>query len=157
MDKKRPLHCNLKRAFYLDQKRPVPYISNYLRELTMNTDGFQLANVICILCHTVSWHSFGRKWQPWKGLFGWFAFLAVEGEKAIYFFSVFLGRRTAWMLGRTPPWAMVTPERSLFNSSSLRMASWRWRGMILVFLLSRAALPANSRISAVRYSRTAAK
>ena len=27
------------------------------------------------------------------------------------------------MLGRTPPWAMVTWPRSLFNSSSLRMAS----------------------------------
>jgi len=37
----------------------------------------------------------------------------------------FLGRSTAWMLGSTPPWAMVTPDRSLFNSSSLRMASWR--------------------------------
>ena len=37
------------------------------------------------------------------------------------------------MLGRTPPWAMVTPPKSLFNSSSLRMASWKWRGMIQVF------------------------
>ncbi|CAH8504225.1 unnamed protein product [Schistosoma bovis] len=61
------------------------------------------------------------------------------------------------MLGRTPPWAMVTPPRSLFNSSSLRMASCKWRGMIRVFLLSRAALPANSRTSAAKYSRTAAK
>ena len=34
------------------------------------------------------------------------------------FFSVFLGKRTAWMFGKTPPWAMVTPDRSLFNSSS---------------------------------------
>jgi hypothetical protein len=32
-----------------------------------------------------------------------------------------------------------------------------WRGMILAFLLSRAALPASSRISAHRYSRTAAR
>ena len=32
--------------------------------------------------------------------------------------ALFLGRRTAWMLGRTPPWAMVTPARSLFSSSS---------------------------------------
>lgn len=62
-----------------------------------------------------------------------------------------------WMLGNTPPCAIVTCPRSLFNSSSLRMASWRWRGMIRVFLLSRAALPANSRISAARYSRTAAR
>jgi hypothetical protein len=71
--------------------------------------------------------------------------------------AVFFGRRFWWIFGRTPPCAIVTWPRSLFNSSSLRMASWRWRGMIRVFLLSRAALPANSRISAARYSRTAAK
>ena len=34
------------------------------------------------------------------------------------------------------------------NSSSLQMASWKWRGMTQCFLLSRAALPASSRISA---------
>ena len=62
-----------------------------------------------------------------------------------------------WMFGRTPPWAIVTCPRSLFNSSSLRIASCRWRGMIRVFLLSRAAFPANSRISAARYSSTAAR
>ena len=39
--------------------------------------------------------------------------------------SDFLGRSTAWMLGRTPPWAMVTPASSLFSSSSFLMASWR--------------------------------
>uniref|UniRef100_A0A0E9WPM4 Uncharacterized protein n=1 Tax=Anguilla anguilla TaxID=7936 RepID=A0A0E9WPM4_ANGAN len=72
-------------------------------------------------------------------------------------FSVFLGSSTAWILGKTPPCAMVTPPKSLFSSSSLRTASCRWRGMILVFLLSLAALPANSRISAVRYSSTAAR
>ena len=70
---------------------------------------------------------------------------------------VFFGRRIAWMLGKTPPWAMVTPDNNLFNSSSFLMANWRWRGMIRVFLLSRAALPANSRISADKYSRTAPK
>lgn len=42
-------------------------------------------------------------------------------------------------------------------SSSFRMASWRWRGTIRCFLLSRAAFPASSRISAARYSRTAAR
>ncbi|KAJ8034309.1 hypothetical protein HOLleu_21089 [Holothuria leucospilota] len=61
------------------------------------------------------------------------------------------------MFGRTPPCAMVTPLRSLFSSSSFLMASCRCLGMILVFLLSRAALPANSRISAARYSKTAAR
>ncbi|XP_064512743.1 uncharacterized protein LOC135415115 [Pseudopipra pipra] len=63
---------------------------------------------------------------------------------------------TAWMLGSTPPCAIVTLPSSLLSSSSLRMASCRWRGMMRVFLLSRAALPASSRISAVRYSSTAA-
>ncbi|XP_039918681.1 LOW QUALITY PROTEIN: uncharacterized protein LOC120752087 [Hirundo rustica] len=64
---------------------------------------------------------------------------------------------TAWMLGSTPPCAIVTLPSSLLSSSSLRMASCRWRGMMRVFLLSRAALPASSRISAVRYSSTAAR
>ncbi|CAM9458403.1 unnamed protein product [Scytosiphon promiscuus] len=61
------------------------------------------------------------------------------------------------MLGNTPPEAMVTSPRSLLSSSSLRTASWMWRGMMRAFLLSRAALPASSSTSAVRYSRTAAR
>ena len=71
--------------------------------------------------------------------------------------AVVFGIRTEWMFGRTPPLAMVTPPKSLFNSSSLRTASWMCLGMIRVFLLSRAALPASSRISAVKYSRMAAR
>ncbi|KAG0692637.1 Histone H4 [Chionoecetes opilio] len=46
---------------------------------------------------------------------------------------------TAWMLGSTPPCAMVTPESSLLSSSSLRIAPLQVRGMMRVFLLSRAA------------------
>src|SRR5580698_3454249 len=78
------------------------------------------------------------------------------------------------MCGTTPPWEITTSPRSLFNlsgsistrrtetvysthSSSLRMASCKCRGTIRCFLLSRAALPASSRISAARYSRTAAR
>ena len=87
------------------------------------------------------------------------------------------------MLGSTPPAAMVTVPSSLDSSSSLRMASWMWRGTMLwgagrasasgggsarggegalqtthrVFLLSRLALPASSSTSAVRYSSTAAR
>ncbi|PNH02820.1 histone H3 [Tetrabaena socialis] len=57
---------------------------------------------------------------------------------------------TAWMLGSTPPDAMVTSPSSLPSSSSLRMASWMWRGTMRFFLLSRAALPASSSTSAVR-------
>ena len=51
---------------------------------------------------------------------------------------------------------MVTPPSNLLSSSSLRTASWRCLGIMRLRLLSRAALPASSRISAHRYSRTAA-
>ena len=37
---------------------------------------------------------------------------------------------------------MVTWPSSLLSSSSLRTASWMWRGLMRFFLLSRAALPA---------------
>ena len=60
------------------------------------------------------------------------------------------------MFGSTPPDAIVTPPSSLLSSSSLRTASWMWRGMMRLFLLSRAALPASSRFSAASYSSTAA-
>merc|ERR550517_2220356 len=63
---------------------------------------------------------------------------------------LFLGRRTAWMLGNTPPWAIVTPDMSLFSSSSFLMANCRCLGMMRDFLLSLAALPASSRISAAK-------
>ena len=69
----------------------------------------------------------------------------------------FFGRRTAWMFGKTPPEAMVTPPKSLFNSSSFLTARVMCLGTILDFLLSRAALPASSKISAHKYSRTAAR
>ena len=80
-------------------------------------------------------------------------------NECAYFFPspFFFGRRTEWMFGRTPPWAMVTEPKSLFNSSSFLTASWMCLGTILDFLLSRAALPASSRISAVKYSRMAAR
>ncbi|PUZ71695.1 hypothetical protein GQ55_2G334300 [Panicum hallii var. hallii] len=61
------------------------------------------------------------------------------------------------MLGRTPPWAMVTPASSFPSSSSLRIARSTCRGMMRVFLLSLAAFPASSSTSAARYSRTAAR
>ena len=68
--------------------------------------------------------------------------------------SVLFGKSTAWILGKTPPWMMVTPLSSLLSSLSLRIASCRRRRMILDFLLSRAALPVNSSTSATRYSMT---
>lgn len=47
------------------------------------------------------------------------------GDGVYGFFSVFLGKSTACIFGNTPPWAIVTPESNLFNSSSLRIANWR--------------------------------
>ena len=41
------------------------------------------------------------------------------------------------MFGKTPPAAIVTVPRSLESSSSLRIASWMWRGTMRDFLLSR--------------------
>ena len=70
---------------------------------------------------------------------------------------VFFGNKIGLIFGKTPPWAMVTPANNLFNSSSLRIANCKCLGMILDFLLSLAAFPANSRTSAAKYSRTADK
>lgn len=49
------------------------------------------------------------------------------------------------MLGNTPPLAIVTEPSSLLNSSSFFTANWMCLGMILFFLLSLAAFPANSK------------
>uniref|UniRef100_A0AAG5DAZ7 Uncharacterized protein n=1 Tax=Anopheles atroparvus TaxID=41427 RepID=A0AAG5DAZ7_ANOAO len=59
------------------------------------------------------------------------------------------------MCGMTPPPAMVALI-SLSSSSSPRMASCKWRGVIRFSFRSWAALPANSSTSAVRYSKMAA-
>ena len=87
------------------------------------------------------------------------------------------GHTSGLMNGTTPPCEITTSPRSLFSlcdtavnssaksdeltrmtySSSLRMASCKCLGTIRCFLLSRAALPASSRISAARYSSTAAR
>ena len=69
-------------------------------------------------------------------------YLALLWEEDCY-----LGNRTTWVLGSTPPWAMVTPWSNLFKSSSFRMANCKCRGMIFLLLLSLAAFPANSKIS----------
>lgn len=71
----------------------------------------------------------------------------------LFFFST-LSNSARLMRGSTPPNAMVA-RISVSSSSSPRMASCRWRGVIRLTLRSLAALPANSRTSAVRYSRTA--
>jgi len=48
-------------------------------------------------------------------------------------------QHSLYIFGNTLPWAMVTPAKRLLNFSSFLMASCRWRGVILVFLLSFAA------------------
>ena len=60
---------------------------------------------------------------PWAGGCVCLPPKAPVGPLLIYFLPLFLGRRTWWMLGITPPEAMVTLESSLESSSSLRMAS----------------------------------
>jgi len=65
--------------------------------------------------------------------YGWFlkkpgivsgARTTEERRRSVYFLDCdFLGRRVAWMFGRTPPPAMATEPRSLFSSSSLRTVS----------------------------------
>ena len=45
--------------------------------------------------------------------------------QAFAFFSAFLGSSTAWMFGKTPPCAMVTPPSNLLSSSSFRIANCR--------------------------------
>uniref|UniRef100_A0A0E9WRC8 Uncharacterized protein n=1 Tax=Anguilla anguilla TaxID=7936 RepID=A0A0E9WRC8_ANGAN len=59
------------------------------------------------------------------------------------------------MCGMTPPPAIVA-LMSESNSSSPRIASCKWRGVIRFTFKSLEAFPANSRTSAVRYSRMAA-
>ena len=59
------------------------------------------------------------------------------------------------MCGMTPPPATVALMR-MSNYSSPLIASWRCLGVILLVLKSLDALPANSRTSAVKYSRAAA-
>ena len=96
--------------------------------------------------------SFWKMWWLWKEP------LCLSFDDVHFaVLPVFFGSKTAWMLGSTPPCAIVTPPSSLFSSSSFRIANCKCRGVILVFLLSLAAFPANSKISAVRYSITAAR
>lgn len=83
-----------------------------------------------------------------------FPYLRLYASLLFFFFCSTFKRSALLMRGRTPPKAMVARIR-LSSSSSPRMASWRWRGVIRFTFRSLAALPASSSTSAVRYSRTA--
>ena len=67
------------------------------------------------------------------------------------------GNKLGLMFGKTPPSEMVVFNINLLSSSSFLMANKMCLGTILVFLLSLAAFPANSKTSAAKYSKTAAK
>jgi hypothetical protein len=58
--------------------------------------------------------------------------------------AVFMGSKMGFMLGKTSPLAIVTPRSSLPSSSSFLIANSTCLGLILFFLLSRAAFPASS-------------
>lgn len=75
-------------------------------------------------------------------------------QNAAFFDLVDLLMRDLWMCGITPPPAIVALMR-VSSSSSPRIASCRWRGVIRFTLRSLQAFPANSSTSAVRYSRMA--
>jgi hypothetical protein len=75
---------------------------------------------------------------------------------APFFFCSTFSSSARLICGRTPPKAIVA-RISVSSSSSPRMASCKWRGVIRLTLRSLAALPASSRTSAVKYSRTAVR
>ena len=79
----------------------------------------------------------------------------TQRSQAFAALSTHLLMSDLWMWGITPPPAMVA-LMSVSSSSSPRMASWRWRGVMRFTLRSLEALPASSSTSAVRYSRIAA-
>lgn len=65
-----------------------------------------------------------------------------------FFFCSTLRRRARLMCGRTPPKAIVARIR-VSNSSSPRMASWRWRGVMRLTFRSLAAFYTEGHVSQV--------
>ena len=91
--------------------------------------------------------------------------LINQSYQLAYAFLVFLrvgnrflrvGNRLGSMCGLTPPSLIIVLPNNLFSSPSFLIANKIYLGTILLFLLSLAAIPANSNISAVKYSKTAA-
>ena len=58
-------------------------------------------------------------------------------------YSAFFGRRTAWVFGRTPQEAILTPPKSLLSSLSFLTSRVMWRGTMWLFWLPRASLSAS--------------
>ena len=82
------------------------------------------------------------------------AALQAAAPSTFFFFCSTFNNSARLMCGSTPPKAIVALIK-VSSSSSPRMASCKWRGVIRLTLRSLAALPASSRTSAVRYSSTA--
>jgi len=72
------------------------------------------------------------------------------------FFCSTFNKSARLICGSTPPNAIVA-RISVSSSSSPRIASCKWRGVMRLTFRSLAALPANSNTSAVRYSSTAVR
>ena len=98
----------------------------------------------------------GRSCAAWNHCLGARSDWAHTSILPAFFFCSTLRSRARLMWGRTPPKAIVA-LMSVSSSSSPRMASCRWRGVMRLTLRSFAAFPASSRTSAVRYSRTAVR
>ena len=76
-------------------------------------------------------------------------------DLASFFFYFLFGNNAAFIYGGTPPLRVILWV-NVFSSSSYLIANNKCRVVTRFFLLSRAALPDSSSISAVRYSKTAA-
>jgi len=84
-----------------------------------------------------------------------FSHLASEVLALDLFLVECLPRRALWMWGITPPPAIVALIK-ISNSSSPLIARSKCLGVILLTLKSLEAFPANSKTSAVKYSKIAA-
>ena len=79
------------------------------------------------------------------------------GLLLLLFYLFLVIRSRLCLVKLIPPLEMVVLAIYLFNYSSFLMAKRICLGIILVLLLSLAALPANSKTSAAKYSNTAAR
>ena len=108
----------------MGQTQPKYHLSGYTAAqnylcIQSDMDGSDARRNLDFDCHILQLKIFEYKWWPLER-----PFFDVDEKTYAFLASDFLGRRTAWMLGSTPPCAMVTPLRSLFNSSSFLIASW---------------------------------
>lgn len=98
--------------------------------------------------------------NPNNKIYNWIIYFSAGDFDAVDFsvaLVLFFGNRTGLIFGNTPPLAMVTPWSNFPNSSSFLTASNTCLGLILFFLLSRAAFPANSKTCIAKLKRVNVK